>query len=174
MDNNISYLMRGETPNEEELNKKYEEFYDLLNEYYLKISIIADNNLYFQCYNTKLLDNIEYREKFSINMFYAISNKLKQFSKIEELLNYLVILIENKKFNIEKKEENIVLTFKIEEDKNNIIIILKKKVKNKDEYLQILSNEIIEIRKQSEKIEKIKQDNAEIFKKIDELKKAFN
>ena len=173
MDDNADYFLKGDSINEEEINKKYEEFFDLLNEYYLKISIISDNELYFQCYNTKLLDNIEYNKKFPINKFRDIYPYLNRFSNLEDLLNHIALLIDNKKYNIEKKGENLKLTLK-NEDKNNMILIFNNMVKNKDEYLQILSKEIIEIRKQKEKIEKIKQDNIEIFNKIEELKKAFN
>ena len=45
MDDNADYFLRGDSINEVEINKKYEEFFDLLNEYYLKISIISDNEL---------------------------------------------------------------------------------------------------------------------------------
>ena len=61
---------------------KPEEFFDLLNQYYLKISITDEgNDLLFQCYNTKLLDNIEYIGNFSIkdlqNNIFLITNRFK-------------------------------------------------------------------------------------------------
>ena len=167
-------MERQETPNLEEGKKICNEFFDVSKDYYLKISII-DNNLLFQCYNTNLLDNIEYSEKMSFNKFQGKSPKFQQYKNKEDLLKYLEIIIDNKKCEIKKEGENLILTFIIGDKNPNIDITLKKKEKQNDEFLQILSREVIEIRKKNKRLEKIKKEHAEIFKKIDELKKyVFN
>ena len=165
---------RQETPNPENPNKKTKEFFDLSKDYYLKITI-NENNFHFQCYNTELLDNIEYSVKISFNKLQELSPKLKQYKNIEDLFEYLEMIIDHKKCEIKKEGENLMLILIIEGNKKEINICLKKKGKPNDEFLQILSKEVIEIRKKNKRLEKIKKEHAEIYKKIDELKKyIFN
>ena len=156
--------------NYDEINNKFKEFFDL-SDYYLKLSIASQEEILFQCYNTKLLDNIECREKITIKQLNEYSENLKSFHSIEDILEQIDMIIENGKYNFEKDGENICLNLMNGKDK--IPICLKKNNVKQNDFHKIISNEIIEIRKQDEKIIKIRKDYKELFEKIEELKKII-
>ena len=137
-------LYQMNTPNPEQKKENFKQFFDLNDEYYLKISTTEENELNFQCYNTKLLDLIECSEKMHLNKLQELSPKLKDYPKLIDLLGYIEILIDNKKYSFDKDGENLILKIIID-DKNIIPILLKKKIKeSNDEFLQILSKEVID------------------------------
>ena len=160
---------------DKELIKEFKEFHDLLNEFYLKIGYTSENKLILICYNIKLLDNIRYEAKISsINQLYELSSIFKPYSNLRDIYDLFIQFIENKKFEI-KNENNLINLNLIatDVDSNTIKISIKlldSKEEKKDEYLNILSKEILNIRKQKEELEEIKNEQNDFKKEIEELK----
>ena len=170
-----NYIIECES--EEQLNKQ-EEFFDLLNQYYLKISTTSIDNLLFQCYNTKLLDNIEYIGNISINDLQI--KTLYNYYNINEFFNLFVESIKKEKFKIEENKNILILNIEINDyNKNNIIIPINLRINNNKHnngiLLGILSNEIIKIRNQNKEIENIQKEQEEFKNKLEEeIKKLSN
>ena len=170
-----NYIIECES--EEQLNKQ-EEFFDLLNQYYLKISTTSIDNLLFQCYNTKLLDNIEYIGNISINDLQI--KTLYNYYNINEFFNLFVESIKKEKFKIEENKNILILNIEINDyNKNNIIIQINLRINNNKHnngiLLGILSNEIIKIRNQNKEIENIQKEQEAFKNKLEvEIKKLSN
>ena len=171
--------MPAPTPNV--LNKnsiqKYEEFFNLLNKYYLKVGYNYDNKLILICYNSESLDNIRYETTISQDELYKLSSAFKPYQSINLIFEVIIKIIKDGKFNIEK-EKNYLLFYMIITDilSNDIKISIRLETideKNKDEFLNILSKEIIEIRKQKEELDILKEQQNTFKNEIEELKKMI-
>ena len=166
--------MPVQTPNRNSI-QKYEEFFNLLNEYYLKVGYNYNNRLILICYNSKSLDNIRYEATISQDELYKFSSAFKPYQTINLIFEVIIKIIKDGKFNI-KKEKNYLLFYITITDilSNDIKIPIRLEIideKNKDEFLNVLSKEIIEIRKQKDELDILKEEQNTFKKEIEELKK---
>ena len=139
--------------------------------------INTENNLILICYNTKLLDNIRYEAKLYINKLYELSSSFKPYNDIKQIYDLFIQIIENKRFEI-KKDLNFLDLIIIITDmlSNTIKVSIHLKDSNygkRDDYLNILSKEIISFRKQKEELNEIKKEQNDFKKEIEELKKMI-
>ena len=163
----------GDKPSTE----NYKEFTNILDEYYLKIEYSLDNKLTIICYNIKLLNNIRYEAKISREELYELSSAFKPYQKINQIFEVIVKIIEDGKFEIKQNSNNISLIINITDMFSQIIkvkiILLDSNDGKRDEFLCILSNEIIKIRKQKDELDIIKKEQEDFKKEIEELKQMI-
>ena len=155
-------------------NEQFKEFPNLLNEYYLKVGYKSEDKLQLICYNIVLLDNIRYEAKTTINELHQLCSAFMPYKNMSQLFEVIVKLIENGKFEIQKESKHINFILIITDMFSNVIkasIRLQDKNDGKrDEFLNVLSKEIINLRKQRDELEEIKKDQNDIKKDILELK----
>ena len=148
-------------------NIKYMEFY--IDNYFLKIAI-NNNDILFIIYNIKLLDSIKYEIKTNKNEIYNLNKIFRIYDNIEEIYEIFIKLINEKSYRIETNNNDIKLIFEISDifkKKIEIELILKKD-DDRNEYLKILSKEIINIK--DNEIKKLIEENNIIKKEIENLK----
>ena len=148
------------------------EFQNLLNDYYLKVELYYDN-LKLICYNKKLLDNIRYEEQLSIDSLYQLCPTFKAY-ELKQIYEIIIKIIEDGKCEIIKKDDDLLFNMKIMDPLGkdlNASIKLNGSSNKKDEFLDVLSREIILLRKQKEDLEEIKNEQNDFKKEIEELKK---
>ena len=154
--------------------EEFKEFPNLLNEYYLKVAYNSENKLILICYNIILLDNIRFESKISLKELHNLCSTFKPYQNINQIYEIIVKIIENGKFEIKKESNYIDFTIIITDMFSNIIkasIRLQEKNDEKsDEFFNVLSQEIINIKKIKDKIEEIKKDQDNFKKDILELK----
>ena len=154
--------------------EEFKEFPNLLNEYYLKVTYNSENKLILICYNIILLDNIRYEAKVSLNELHNLCSTFKPYQNINQIFEIVIKIIENKKFEIKKESNYINFIMTITDMFSNIIKtsirLQDKNVGKRDEFLNVLSKEIINLRKQRDELEEIKKDQNDIKKDILELK----
>ena len=147
--------------------EKANEYYDY-GEYYLKLFYTNKEELTIICYNMELLDGIKYELKINIEKIYELSNIFRQFTNMGELYELIIDLVNEKSCEIQKKENDLLFNINISDIKRSthkIQLILKHENNNiTKEYINILTNEIKNMRK------KFKNNNNNI-KEINELKK---
>ena len=140
---------------------KYKEFYNI-NEYYIKLGLMKNNEITFTLYNMKILDSIKYHINLNIKEIYNLSKLFKIYDRAEEIYENIINIIEGNNYKIIKQKNNIILflyLFDIFQKKNEVQIILNKE-DDKNEYLKILSKEII----------KLKQENFDIKNELKEIR----
>ena len=145
--------------------------YTNLKEYYLKI---MQDMKYIEIivYNIQLLDGVRYKIKVDLEDIHSLNSMFKCFSNIKEAFNAIIKLIDNNNYKISKQEDDLIflLTIKnIFNESNKIQFVLRKdndNDNNMNEYINILSNEIREIRKKNDEIiNELKKENKNIKKK---------
>ena len=150
------------------------EFHNLLNDYYLKVELNTYGKLKLISYNKKLLDNIRYEKQLSINTLYQLCSAFKAYD-IKQIYEIIIKKIEDGKFDLTKKDGDLFFNMKITDPLGNLLEVpfkLKDVNSNKkDEFLDMLSKEIILLRKQKEELEEIKSEQNDFKKEIEELKK---
>ena len=149
------------------------EFHSLLNDYYLKVELNSYDKLKLICYNKKLLDNIRYEKEISIDSLYQLCPAFKAYD-IKQIYEIIIKMIEDGNFEI-KKNEDVFFYIKITDPLGSQLKVPFKlndtNSNKKDEFLDILSKEIISLRKQKEELKEIKNEQNEFKKEIEELKK---
>jgi len=148
------------------------EFQNLLNDYYLKVELYYDN-LKLICYNKKLLDNIRYEVQLSIDSLHQLCPAFKAYD-LKQIYEIIIKIIEDGKCEITKKDDDLIFNMKIVDPLGkdlNESIKLNGSSNKKDEFLDVLSREIILLRKQKEDLEEIKNEQNDFKKEIEELKK---
>ena len=164
----------NDTTNGSPIPKESREFYNLLNDYYLKIELDSYDKLKLVCYNKKLLDNIRYETKISIDSLYQMCPAFKAYD-LKQIYEIIIKIIEDGKFEINKKNDNLYFYIMITDPLGNQLKVsfkLNNNTSNKtDEFLDVLSKEVILLRKQKEDLEEIKNEQNEFKKEIEELNK---
>ena len=154
--------------------KESREFHNLLNDYYLKVELNSYDKLILVCYNQKLLDNIRYETNISINCLYYMCPAFKAYD-LKQIYEIIITIIEDGKFEISKKNDDLFFYIMITDPLGNPLKVSFKLNSNtsntKDEFLDILSKEVLTLRKQKEDLEEIKNEQNEFKKEIEELNK---
>ena len=137
-----------ETP--ELINTDYKEYVNA-NGYYLKV-IYYNDELSIIIYNMNSLDGIRYELKMELINIYKINMIFRKLGTIEEIFKKIIKLIDDNKYKIIKKEDNLKLVLILldnnDQNKDNeISFILSKNTKeNKKDYIQVLSNSIVKLK----------------------------
>ena len=155
--------------------KEYKE-YENLNGYYLKLEH-NNKDMNIIIYNIEKLDGKKYEIKIKLNEIYLLNKLFKSFNNIKEIYEAIIKLINNNKYKIEKINNEIIFIIIIKDifDNNNEIkFILKNINKDNDEYINILSNEINNMRNNIKLINELKEENKIIKEEINELKNKIN
>jgi len=148
-------------------DNKYIEFY--IDNYYLKIAL-NNNEIVFIIYNIKLLNSVKYEIKTNKNEIYNLSKIFRIYENIEEIYEVFIQIIKEKNYKIEEINNDIRIIFEISDifKKNKEIELILKSEDDKNEYLKILSKEIINIK--DNEIKKLIEENKEIKEEIQNLK----
>ena len=155
----------------------FKEFPNLLNQYYLKVGYNKDNKLILICYNIILLDNIRYEAKISKTELYQLTSAFRTFQNISQIYDAILQIINNGNFEIVKEPKNLNFILTITDMfGNNIKALITLQENNsgkRDEFLNVLSNEIIKIRKQNDDLEQIKKEQNDFKNEIEQLKQMI-
>ena len=158
--------------------EKYNEFYNF-GEYYIKLSYTSLEELCIICYNMVILDGIKYELKISHQKIYDLSNIFRQYTNIKDLYDFIIDLISENKYQMHiNNDKNLVLQFTISDIKKNehkiAFTLIHDNNNNTQEYINILSNEIKNMRKINNKnikeISDLKNENEEIRNEIKNIK----
>ena len=157
---------------------KSNEYYNL-GKYYLKLFYTDGNQLNIICYNMEILDGIKYELKINLEQIYEISNIFRQYINMSDLYELVIDLIKENKYEI-KKGDNNNLNFNLiisDIKRNNHLIklvLVSEKNNNTQEYINILSNEIRNMRminkNNIQEIKELKEENKEIKKEINDIR----
>ena len=94
---------------------------------------------------------------------------------LKQIYEIIIKIIEDGKFEINKKNDNLYFYIMITDPLGNQLKVsfkLNNNTSNKtDEFLDVLSKEVILLRKQKEDLEEIKNEQNEFKKEIEELNK---
>ena len=137
-----------------------------LNGYYLRIYNI-DNDIYIISLDINSLDGVKYKIKINLDDIHELNDIFKNLSMQDIFKKFIKIINENQ-YNIEKKNDNLLLTLtvnndnNIQEKKNIQFVLSNSNVTN--EYFNILSNEI----------KKLKDNNNDLKKEIEKNKNEIN
>ena len=157
-------------------NKYIIDYYDL-NKYYLKTSIF-NQKLLIVIYNIDLLDGVPYVLQMKVNDFHLSNDIFKRFDSIEIIYKEVIKeLINDNKIQINIKDDKCVLSFKIYnifKEPENIDLEFHKGIRDNDEYITILTNEIKKLRKNNKIINDLKEENNKIKIDIKKLKQNLN
>jgi len=130
----------------------FHEFYNF-GEYYLKLSYNDKEELVIVCYNIDKLDGICYETKKNIHQIYNLNNIFRQYVNIKDIYELILDLIKDNQISLSlKPENNLIFSFKITDIKRNnhkvdLILVNNNNDNNTKEYIKILTNEIINLRK---------------------------
>ena len=129
-------------------------FKSYINDYFITITL-DEGEISIIIYNTILLDNIRYEISLDIGDMKNISNCFDTFD-INSIYHILTNLISEKKIKLEKKFNDLVLSFLIAhlgfQDNNSIIQLILFGEKDSNEYLNILTNEIKALKNQIDEL----------------------
>ena len=153
--------------------EKFKEFYYLLNNFYLKISYNNCDEIEMIIYDINLLDSIKYGITITTDELYEISGSFKVYDKIEDIYEIIIKLIEEKKYNIIKKEKDIIFEIIMSDILNNIkkVNIILDKIDENNEYIKILSKEIFNIK--DNKIKNLIKENEYFKNEINKLRSEY-
>ena len=138
----------------------YKEYYNL-NGYYLKIAL-ENQQIFLICYNSILLDGIKYERCINSEAINK-NDKIRNLST-KELYEIIIDKLEKKNFTINEENKHINLSlYKDFSNNTNLylpITIIKSHQYTKNEYENVLSNIILNLREENkrmkEEIDKIK------------------
>ena len=147
--------MSSNTPNK---CLQYKE-YSNLGEYFLKI-ICNKYDIEIIIYNIVLLDGLRYKMEINLEEMYSLNKMFKCFSNIKEAFQAIIKLIDTNNFKLSKYEDKIMLSLTIKNiynESKKIQLLLDKVINDNNneyniEYINILSNEIKNIRKKNNDI----------------------
>ena len=149
------------------------EFYNL-NGYYLKISN-QNKSLNLICYNYNLLDGIKYETKINLDEIKK-NDKIKNLS-VSELYKVIIKKIEEQKFTLITEQKQVILTlFKGNAYNSNtdLQLFLLKICQYNNEYENVLSNVIINLREENKNMKKEINEIRNILNKIYGEKELLN
>ena len=143
--------------------------YNNLNEYYIKVGYNNSNELIIVIYNTELLNNFRYEMKKGLEAIQSGNKYFKSNNHISDIYKLITNFINENKYKI-KQNANDTITLTL----NKIIDFNLNCHKNQNEYLQVLSNQIRNLRNKnnnySKTVTKLQEENANIKKELKELK----
>ena len=123
----------------------FKELYNI-GDYYMKLSYTENNKLNIICYDIKKLDGICYENSIGIQEIYNLNNIFRQYTNIKDIFELIIDLINEKKFNITKNEENnLIFSFIITDIKSNtknVEFLLDNKSCNNNKEIEELKEEI--------------------------------
>ena len=158
---------------------KFNEYYSLLGKYYLKLFFTDGDQLNIICYNMEMLDGIKYELKIELQEIYEMSNIFRQYTNMKDLYELIIDLINDNKYEIKNgNENNLIFNLTISDIKrnNHIIkfVLINEKKNNTQEYINILSHEIKNLRminkNNIQELKEIKEENKEIKKEINDIR----
>ena len=161
---------------------KFNEYYNLLGKYYLKLFFTDGDQLNIICYNMEILDGTKYELKINLQEIYEMSNIFRQYTNIKDLYELIIDLINENKYEIKNGNNNNLIFNLIISDikRNNHIIkfvLINEKKNNTQEYINILSHEIKNLRminkNNIQELKEIKEENKEIKKEINDIRKML-
>ena len=143
------------SPEISKISKKIINFHEFYNfgEYYLKLSHNDKEELVIICYNIDKLDGIRYETKKNIDQIYNLNSIFRQFANIKEIYELILDLIKDNQISLSlNPDKNLIFSFVITDIKRNnhkvdIILVNNSNDNNTKEYINILTNEIINLRK---------------------------
>jgi len=161
--------------------EKYNEYYNL-GEYYMKLFYTNNGELTIICYNMQVLDGTKYEVKLNLEKIYDLSNVFRQYTSMKELYGFIIDLINEGKYELKKNENNMILNFMITDIKKNehniTFTLYNENNNNAQEYINILSNEIKNMRitnnNNIKEIKELKKENEDIKNEIKEIKKVLS
>ena len=169
-----------------ETSKEPEEKMESLNieqnnkKYMLTIKIKGDQ-LILVLSDTEI-ENLCFSKKMTFKEIKELDNFFNGIESCKDFSNYLKELVDEKKLNIIKKEENFSLNFTVKyfSKKNSIELILSPEAKNNDELTKSLCKEIITLREKIRILEnkesvinELKTDNDSFKEEIKNLKEEI-
>ena len=98
--------------------EKYNEYYNL-GEYYMKLFYTNNGELTIICYNMQVLDGTKYEVKLNLEKIYDLSNVFRQYTNMKELYEFIIDLINEGKYELKKKDNNMILNIMITDIKKN-------------------------------------------------------
>ena len=161
--------------------EKYNEYYNL-GEYYMKLFYTNNGELTIICYNMQVLDGTKYEVKLNLEKIYDLSNVFRQYTNMKELYEFIIDLINEGKYELKKNENYMILNFMITDIKKNehniTFTLYNENNNNTQEYINILSNEIKNMRitnnNNIKEIKELKKENEDIKNEIKEIKKVLS
>ena len=173
---------------------KSKEFY--LGDFYLKIELTNNKELSLINYNTKKLDGIKYSLKLSLSILQKASDLFKNFDKMENIYDLVILLIEEKKYKLYNSGNKVIFSIMpndIVNNKKEILLYLNKESNDtNDDFYKVLCDEINKLKKVIYKlinpedinnnsnsnnlleIKMLKEENIQIKKEINKLKQLIN
>ena len=157
---------------------KSNEYFNL-GKYYLKLFYTDDDQLNIICYNMEILDGIKYELKKNLQEIYEISNIFRQYTNMKDLYEYINELITDNKYEIRNgKDNNLYFNLTISDIKRNNhlikFVLYNEKNNNTQEYINILSNEIKNMREINEnnvqEIKELKEENRDIKEELRDIR----
>ena len=157
-------------------NKYIIDYYDL-NSYYLKITIFKQK-LLIVIYNIDLLDGVRYILQMDVNDFHLLNKTFQAFNSIEKIYEKVIKkLINANKIQINNNDHKFFLSFiiyDITKEPQNIVLEFKEGIRDNNEYITILTNEIKKLRNNNMIINDLKKVNKLIINDIKILKQKLN
>ena len=161
--------------------EKYNEYYNL-GEYYMKLFYTNNGELTIICYNMQVLDGTKYEIKLNLEKIYDLINVFRQYTNMKELYEFIIDLINEGKYELKKKDNNMILNIMITDIKKNehniTFTLYNENNNNTQEYINILSNEIKNMRitnnNNIKEIKELKKENEDIKNEIKEIKKVLS
>ena len=157
----------------------FKEFYNLSG-YYLKLSHIKDE-LDIIIYDIEKLDGVKYELKIQLNDIYQLDKIFRSYSNIKEVYEMMIKLINGNNYSFKKEKKELIFLLKIKDIFNNVKEIHFITFESNDEvnihnneYINILINEIKQMRNNNKLIDELKEENKYIKDEINKLKKKLN
>ena len=153
--------------------------FNYLQGYYLKISY-SKNTIMISAYNLEKMDGRRFESQLTITSLSKLNRVFQEMTKIRDIYNYMVRLIKDNNFKIGMEKDTLVLTLIIQEQfmKSDAKIVLCNydrkygNSKNNQEYINILTNEIMRLKKTKNDTDELMEENKELKNEINKLKSA--
>ena len=162
---NFLYNFFMDTPNPieiyagETISCNFKEYTNLQG-YYLCLKY-ENKQIEFTIFNQDILDGIKYELKINYLSLCKLSKLFDKCNNIQDIFDELVELLDQKKYKIIKKEENILLVLSDKDEFNQIQEVklnLVNKGRNNDDYTNFLLNEIKSLRNSLNEINILKEE----------------
>ena len=157
---------------------KTNEYYNL-GKYYLKLFFTDDDKLDIICYNMEILNGIKYELTKNLQEIYEISSIFRQYTNMKDLYEFIIDLINDNKYEIKNgNDNNLVFNLTISDIKRNNhlikLVLYHEKNNNTQEYINILSNEIKNLRdinkNNIQEIKELKEENRDIKEELKDIR----
>ena len=157
---------------------KTNEYYNL-GKYYLKLFFTDDDKLDIICYNMEILNGIKYELTKNLQEIYEISSIFRQYTNMKDLYEFIIDLINDNLYEIKRgNDNNLVFNLTISDIKRNNhlikLVLYHEKNNNTQEYINILSNEIKNLRdinkNNIQEIKELKEENRDIKEELKDIR----